>query len=179
MYESRGRYVLPVHRPRRARALHPYDRGWPRIFAAERWRIQAALGSSAAAVEHVGSSSVPGLCGRREIDILVGARSRADVESGTRVLTGLGYVTDDIARIGPEPWSLLSKPGPIPFELLIVEHGGGLWKRHLQLRDYLLGDPERAQHYARLKLRWAARYGADTPGYKEAKRRFWVSVAPA
>lgn len=176
VYGSGARYVQSVDRPRSAPALLPYDRGWPRVFAAERQRIQAALGSLATAVEHVGSSSIPGLWGRAEIDILVGVRDRAGVEAGGRLLTGLGYAIDDAARAGQEPWRLLSRPGPIPFELLLVEHGSALWNRHLGLRDYLLADPARALEYGRLKSSWATRYGPGTRGYKEAKRRFWAGV---
>lgn len=156
--------------------LRGYDPRWPRIFAAERQRIRAALGSLAIAAEHVGSSSIPGLWGRPEIDILVGVVGGADVDASTHLLKALGYMTHDRAPAESEPWSLLSKPGQIPFELLVVEHLGPLWNRHLWLRDYLRRDPARALAYGRLKSRWAARYGAGTPGYTQAKRRFWATV---
>jgi GrpB-like predicted nucleotidyltransferase (UPF0157 family) len=159
-----------------SRGLHRYDPRWPRIFAAEQRRILAALGSLAIAVEHVGSSSIVGLSGRPEIDILVGVAGDSDVAASTRLLTALGYGCDDRGPRDSEPWSLLSRPGQIPFELLVVEHRGPLWRRHLYLRDYLRRDPARALTYARLKSRWAARYGAGTHGYKQAKRHFWATI---
>jgi GrpB-like predicted nucleotidyltransferase (UPF0157 family) len=158
------------------RALSGYDARWPRIFAAEQRRIREALGSLAIAVEHVGSSSVPGLWGRPEIDILVGVAAPADVDAGACRLTALGYAVDDRGTPESEPWCLLSRAGQISFEMLVVEHLGPLWNRHLGLRDYLRDDPARALAYGRLKARWAARYGLDTPAYKHAKRRFWSAV---
>jgi GrpB-like predicted nucleotidyltransferase (UPF0157 family) len=72
--------------------LHGYDPRWPRIFTAEQGRIRATLGSTAIAIEHVGSSSSPGLSGRPEIDIIVGVSSSSDVDASARLLKGLGYV---------------------------------------------------------------------------------------
>lgn len=167
-----ARPVQPPQGP--GRQLGGYDPHWPRLFVAEQRRIQAALGSLAIAVEHVGSSSIPGMWGRPEIDILIGV---TDVDASTRLLTSLlGYLPEDRSTPGSEPWSLISKSGQISFELLVVEHLGPLWTRHLGLRDYLRRDPGRAQAYGRLKSRWAAEYGPDTPGYKAAKRRFWAAV---
>lgn len=155
--------------------LRGYDPRWPRIFAAERRRIRATLGSRARGVEHVGSSSIPGLTGRQEIDILVGVASAAEVDASTRLLSSLGYATQSRAPQDHEPYSVLVKPGRIPFELLVVEHLGPLWSRIVWLREYLR-DPTRAAEYARQKARWAARYGAGTPDYQYAKRRFWSAV---
>lgn len=164
----------PPQRP--GRQLRSYDPRWARIFAAEQQRIRAALGPLAIAVEHVGSSSIAGLSGRPEIDILVGVASAPDVDAAARLLTGLGYVTQDQAPAQSEPWALLLKSAQVPFEMLVVEHLSPLWNRHLSLREYLRRDPARAQAYGTLKSRWAARYGIGTPGYKQAKRRFWATI---
>jgi GrpB-like predicted nucleotidyltransferase (UPF0157 family) len=156
--------------------LPEYDPRFRLVFEAESRRIQAALGARVVAVEHVGSSAVPGLRGRREIDILVGVRSGGDVEECARLLAGLGYVVTSRPVTASEGWCLLGRAGPIPFELLIVEHESALWRRHVALREYLRRDAAKAAAYERLKSEWAERYGPDTEGYKQAKRRFWASV---
>lgn len=156
--------------------LTDYDPRWPLLFRLERQRMRACLGGRAVSIEHVGSSSVPYLEGRPEIDILVGARTADDVERCADSLAGLGYVTTARPLSPSDGWRLMAKPDPIPFEVLIVRHLSPLWRRHLALRDYLRRDPAKALAYGRLKAEWAARYGADTEAYKEAKRRFWASV---
>lgn len=155
-------------------ALVDYDPRWPLAFEGERRRIAAALGTRAVVIEHVGSSAVPGLSGRAEVDILVGVRSPDDVEESARAMAGLGYVTSD--QGSTDGWRLMSRPGAIPFEALIVEHLSPLWRRHLGFRDDLRSDPVKAHAYGRLKSEWAARHGAGTDGYKEAKRQFWTSI---
>lgn len=157
--------------------LHGYDPRWPRIFTAEQGRIRATLGSTAIAIEHVGSSSIPGLWGRPEIDIIVGVSSSSDVDASARLLKGLGYVPHNGGALDGEPWSVLVRPAQIPFELLVVEHRGRLWNRMVYLRDQLRGSPQRALAYGRLKARWAARYGVGTPRYQQAKREFWAAIA--
>ena len=140
---------------RTAQSLVDYDQRWPRLFEAERRRIGAALGSKAVAIEHVGSSSVPGLRGRSEIDILVGVASASDIEESTSTLKRLGYST--VSQALSEGWSLMSKAVPTPFEILIVEHLSPLWRRHLGFREYLRRSPANAAAYGRRKTEWAAR----------------------
>ncbi|HHU82808.1 MAG TPA: GrpB family protein, partial [Firmicutes bacterium] len=51
--------------------LVEYDLGWPALFAREADRIRSVLGSKALQIEHVGSTSVPGLCAKPIIDIML------------------------------------------------------------------------------------------------------------
>jgi GrpB-like predicted nucleotidyltransferase (UPF0157 family) len=52
----------------------PYDHRWPSLFALERSRVEAAVGSHVEAIEHVGSMAVPGLYAKPVIDIMVRVR---------------------------------------------------------------------------------------------------------
>jgi GrpB-like predicted nucleotidyltransferase (UPF0157 family) len=52
-----------------------YDPNWPKLFEQEHTRIRNALGSSALAIEHIGSTAVPGLPSKPIIDLLVGVPS--------------------------------------------------------------------------------------------------------
>ncbi|MGA9523078.1 MAG: GrpB family protein [Myxococcaceae bacterium] len=68
--------------------LAEYDPAWPGHFQREAERIRGALGAAALSVEHVGSTSVPGLAAKPRIDILLVVASSVDEPS---------YV--------PAPWS--------------------------------------------------------------------------
>ena len=68
-------------------ALVNYDPRWPDLFAEEAARVRAALRGGedlVVAVEHFGSTSVPGLSAKPIIDLLVGVRSVAEAR-GTAV----------------------------------------------------------------------------------------------
>jgi len=68
-----------------------YDREWPTVFRKEEVRIRAALRERALAVEHVGSTSVPGLAAKPVIDIHLAVRDSADEGAYARDLEGAGY----------------------------------------------------------------------------------------
>ena len=72
--------------------LVDYDPAWPGLFAREYERIKTALGENALSIEHVGSTSVPGLAAKPIIDILLVVASSADEKSYLPALEAAGYV---------------------------------------------------------------------------------------
>ncbi len=69
-----------------------YDPAWPCLFEREAQRIRGALGERALMVEHVGSTSVPGLAAKPIIDILLVVADSADEASYVPDLEAVGYV---------------------------------------------------------------------------------------
>ena len=72
-------------------ALHPYDPDWPAQYAREEAKIRAALGAGALVLEHVGSTSIPGMSAKPIIDILLAVADSADESSYVPQLTRQGY----------------------------------------------------------------------------------------
>ena len=71
--------------------LAEYDPEWPRLFQREATRIRAALGSKAVHVEHVGSTSVPGLAAKPLIDIILVVADSSDEDAYVPELESAGY----------------------------------------------------------------------------------------
>src|SRR5512135_808704 len=71
--------------------LVDYDPGWPQDFAQEAARVRAVLGARALAVEHVGSTAVPGLSAKPITDMLVVVADSADEDSYVPPLQAAGY----------------------------------------------------------------------------------------
>ena len=69
-----------------------YDPEWPRRFDDLRVRIWPAVAGVADRIEHVGSTSVPGLKAKPIIDMTIVVRQRADVPPVIDRLATLGYV---------------------------------------------------------------------------------------
>src|SRR5271165_3307547 len=72
--------------------VSPYDTFWPELFLREENRICAALGSRAVRIEHVGSTSVPGLAAKPVIDTLLVVLNSADEDAYAPALESAGYV---------------------------------------------------------------------------------------
>lgn len=134
--------------------LVDYNPLWPRAFAEEAARLREALGDAAIAIEHYGSTSVPGLRAKPIIDIQIGV---------TRIEQGLGFI-EPLARLGYDyagdqgiPEHHIFGRGKIRTHLShVVVHGGDQWLRSLRFRDRLRADPVARAEYEALKSRLAA-----------------------
>jgi GrpB-like predicted nucleotidyltransferase (UPF0157 family) len=152
-----------------------YDPAWPTMFETERGRIERALGSTVTAIEHVGSTAVPGLAAKPIIDILAGV---ANLEAArpicVAVLTGLGY-THMAAYEAWLPGEMLFRKiegGRWTHHVHVTERLGPRWQEFVLIRDYLRRDPVSAQAYCELKRELATTFGDDIHGFREAKRPF-------
>jgi GrpB-like predicted nucleotidyltransferase (UPF0157 family) len=72
-------------------AFCDYDAAWPARFAAEAKRIRAALGERATLVEHVGSTSVPGMAAKPVVDIVLAVPDAAAERDYVPALEATGY----------------------------------------------------------------------------------------
>ncbi len=71
--------------------LVEYDPSWPKLFEQEANRIRSVLGKKALQIEHVGSTSVPGLCAKPIIDILLVVEDSSEEPSYVPALEAAGY----------------------------------------------------------------------------------------
>lgn len=144
-----------------------YDPAWPRLFARESERIRAALGAGVVLLEHVGSTSVPGLAAKPRIDILLVVPNSADEPSYVPALEAAGYVL----RIREPNWyeHRVFKGPDTDLNLHVFSPGCVEIDRMLGFRDWLRGhDADRAL-YERTKRELAAREWKYTQNYADAK----------
>ena len=130
-------------------------------------------------VEHIGSTSVPGLAAKPVIDVLLGASSLADVEAKIKPLSEKGYsYISKYERKLPMRRYFVKKPlsASLPIHLHAVELGCSLWQEHLAFRDTLRADPAVLSQYEALKLRLAQEFSDDKSAYTAAKEPFIQSI---
>jgi GrpB-like predicted nucleotidyltransferase (UPF0157 family) len=148
-----------------------YDPGWPATFQILRARVAGVLGELALAIEHVGSTSVPGLTAKPIIDIDVVVRNPEDIPAAIEALATIGYVhIGDLGIAGREAFA--QPPGTPEHHLYVCPLGGRELPRHLAFRDHLRAHPETADAYAALKRAAALRFPNDIDGYVAAKTEF-------
>lgn len=132
----------------------PYDPGWPRRFEALRNEYSAALERSGvpfSSIEHVGSTSVPGLAAKPVIDcdIVVAVD---DVERASDVLVGLGF--RPLGELGiPQRWAFKEPSRLVGTNTYVTVEGCLSLQNHLQVRDILRSDSALRAAYGELKLR--------------------------
>jgi GrpB-like predicted nucleotidyltransferase (UPF0157 family) len=155
-----------------------YDPQWPIRYQEEKGRILEAIGRVIVAIEHIGSTAVPGLGAKPIIDIMVAVSHLADAEECIEPLQGMGYEYAPKLEVSMPQRRYFDKgpPGGRTHHLHMVELASEFWQRHLLFRDFLRDHPQVAREYDQLKRELAARYGSDRVGYTEAKTPFIRSV---
>jgi GrpB-like predicted nucleotidyltransferase (UPF0157 family) len=153
-----------------------YDPAWPELYERERDLIGGSLGDLVAAIEHVGSTAVPGLGAKPIIDMMIGLRGLVDGEACVGPLEELGYEYKGEFGIPGRLYFRKIVEGKRRYQIHMVEAGSDFWERHLLFRDYLRGHPDEAVDYYELKVRLAAEFGTDREGYTEAKTEFIRSM---
>ena len=155
---------------REAIRLVPYDPAWPRLYADERERLVAAVGDLFLDVQHIGSTSVPGLSAKPIIDIAAAVRDFDEAAACVAPIVALGYVYRGENGIPRRHY--FTRGSPTLFHLHVLEARSLDWHEHLLFRDYLRDHPDVVAEYARLKEGLARRYAGDRAGYTDAKAPF-------
>lgn len=147
--------------------LAEYDAGWPERFRAEEARIRGALGDLALEVEHVGSTSVPGLAAKPIIDIVLVVADSAREQDYVPALEAAGYVL----RIREPEWfeHRLLKTPERDVNLHVFSAGCEEVARMLAFRDHLRTNDEDRLLYERTKRELAAQTWEHLQHYADSK----------
>ena len=143
---------------------------WGRAFEEEAARIRAAAGPDVLAIEHYGSTSVPGLCAKPIIDLLVGVADLSLADRHAPAMLALGY--DDSGNGGVDGHRIFGKGAARTHLAHFVVHDGPEWIATLQFRDRLRADPALRDAYGRLKAQLVAEHPTDRAAYTAGKAAF-------
>jgi GrpB-like predicted nucleotidyltransferase (UPF0157 family) len=147
-----------------------YRLDWPERFLQWRARLAFGLGRRALRIDHVGSTSVPGLSAKPIIDIQLSVSDIADEAAYLPGCAGAGfelYSRDDSHRFLHVP-----PPSPRVAQLHVCQGGGQFERDHLLFRDYLRTHGDECESYAAVKHAAVERWGDDRIGYTYAKNGF-------
>ena len=148
----------------------PYDSAWRDDFLKIRDELMAAIGDLALAVEHVGSTSVEGLCAKPCIDIDVVIADNTVFAEVVRALGEIGYIHEgDLGIKGREAFKYTNKPHLQNHHLYVCPRDSEELHRHLTFRDYLKSHPEAVAAYSRVKETAARLYPDSIDGYMAYK----------
>ena len=147
--------------------LVDYDPKWPKLFDREAKRIYSILGKKVLQLEHVGSTSVPGLCAKPIIDILLVVKDSADERAYVPDLEEAGYTL----RIREPGWfqHRLFKGPDADIHLHVFSKGSSEIDRMLRFRNWLRINRSDREKYARVKRKLADRKWKHVQDYADAK----------
>lgn len=172
--------------------IEEYQAGWAHDFLAQKDFIGSILAGFHPVIEHIGSTSIPGLSAKPTIDILVGLKDESLLDGTIPPMTGNGYTYFRIyepampfRRLYSKLKALTDKTPPeiidihdefirgqeflVTANIHIVVKDTAHWNEHLAFRDFLRTHPELRDEYGQLKKELSRREFKDTNDYNAAK----------
>lgn len=156
--------------------LEKHHQEWSEAFEAENESLKNLLGDLALDIQHVGSTSVPGLVAKPIIDMLMAVKSLEEVQSIRPLLENAGY---EYRENGSDQDQVLFVKGPEELRthyLHITKLGSSVWKNDLAFRDYLRSHPEAVAEYEKLKKELASKHADNRTEYTTGKDAFIKSI---
>ena len=145
-----------------------YTAEWKRLFEQERACLQAAIGEYVLDIQHVGSTSIPGMAAKPIIDIGIAVRNFQEAAVCIEPVVELGYEYRGENGI-PRRHFFVKRDPRTTHHVHVNEADGRDWENQVFFRDYLIQHPGVAQGYAKLKLELARLFPTDRPAYLDGK----------
>lgn len=181
--------------------IETYNPEWPAQFERIKQELETILEELNPSIEHIGSTSVPGLAAKPIIDVMVGLESVMDLDKTIQPMMENHYIYYELFNKGmPDRRLYVGLKNPrdiqhfkpkytendvVPHEEIhplrlshvhIWEYGTPAWVRHLAFRDYLRAHPEVAREYGELKRGLGQKPWRHGMEYNDAKNDFVKKV---
>jgi RimJ/RimL family protein N-acetyltransferase/GrpB-like predicted nucleotidyltransferase (UPF0157 family) len=157
----------------------PYRKTFPDLFQKEKARISSFL-KHILAIEHVGSTAIPGLGGKGIIDIAI-AVAEKERESSSAILQKMGYEFRPSFSTPDRLYFIAYLPdaeeGSRRYHIHLTVGYNKEWKGLIGFRDYLLSHPEAVEEYATLKKHAASVANQEGQQYRKLKEPMFQKVA--
>ena len=150
--------------------LIPYTDEWTRLFEEEKSLLQTAVGKFVLDIQHVGSTSIPGMLAKPIIDIAIAVRNFENAHICIKPIEQIGYEYRGENGIPRRHFFVKGKPRTLHIHM--NELGSRDWNNQIIFRDYLTRHPNIAKKYAELKTELAKRYPTDRQSYLDGKSPF-------
>jgi GrpB-like predicted nucleotidyltransferase (UPF0157 family) len=149
-----------------------YNPIWVDIYNKEAVSVQSALGNLVQRIHHIGSTAIPNTCAKPIIDILVEATEIESIDSRDEAMIELGYEPKGEFGIPGRRYFSKGTDEKRTHHVHIFQVGDPQIERHLNFRDYLIANPDKAKEYCRMKKLLAAQYPNDIENYTNGKSDF-------
>jgi GrpB-like predicted nucleotidyltransferase (UPF0157 family) len=156
-----------------------YEANWPQLYEAEKTLVRGQIGEHLLTIEHIGSTSVPGLSAKPIIDMLLGVQTleQADVCLVPLEQVGYEYLPQRTAFTKARRFLRKYPPGgPVGYHLHLLQPSNPYWTVLLVFRNYLRQHPHVAHQYAVLKQQLAEQFPTDPLAYLHGKADFIQAV---
>jgi GrpB-like predicted nucleotidyltransferase (UPF0157 family) len=171
-----GGFIVPTSTARAGEPIElvAWDPRWLDQFERMRHKLLRALGATALRIDHVGSTSIPGIPAKPIVDVQVSVPDVDDDDAFRGPIEDQGF---ELRFIEPGHRYFRPPPGIARDYQVHVCQVGSDWERvHLLFRDYLRTHPDVAAEYGKMKLRLAMQHRTERIAYNDDKGPFIDAV---
>jgi len=160
--------AISTHKDRKYN-IQEYDPAWKGSFGEEAEKIRKAFGDDVTEVEHVGSTSVPGMAGKSTIDLDVIVKDISKIADYEEKLDRLGYESLGEFVAKGAFFFAKEKDNTRIFNVHLMESSHPIFEGIIAVRDYLRSHPEEVKRYSDLKKELFKKYPNDYGSYRKNK----------
>jgi GrpB-like predicted nucleotidyltransferase (UPF0157 family) len=152
--------------------LVPYNPQWVTAFKLERQALTEAIGKYVLEIEHIGSTSIPGIVSKPLIDIGIAIEHYEFGYCCVQPLQTLAYEYRGEYGIPGRHFFVKGASSLSTHHIQMFERSNPAWSNYLLFRNYLRGNPDVAHQYSEIKTELSAKFADNRIAYQEAKGIF-------
>lgn len=158
------------NRKNRPYDIVPYDPQWAVRYEEMKKRILAVLGDNIEQIEHAGSTAIPGLAGKPQIDIYATAKNLDNIRSKYEAMKAAGFTPKGDYVGHGEEYFVEDDPNGIRLGgIHIVEVCNPVFEEHIIFRDYMRANDKDKALYLETKMRLKKEFPGDYNAYSKGK----------
>lgn len=152
--------------------LYEYRSEWKTDYLQEEERLKEIFEGYYVDIQHVGSTSIPGMCAKPIIDIVVGLIRLGDGERFIATMEKFGYHYKGHTGISNRYFFSKGRVDYRTHHIHLVQYKDENWMNQIVFRDYLKNHPKSVEEYTRIKCDLQVKYMNDREMYTNLKSRF-------
>ena len=172
--ESETSNQFPLGLKRGELRVSPYREEWKNLFEIEKRDIEKAIGDYIEDIQHVGSTSIPGMPAKPILDIAIAVKDFEEARVCIEPLSKMGYTFKGENGIPRRHYFL--KGEPCTHHIHLLEKTSEEWEKLILFRDYLRSNQKTAEEYKKLKRDLSEKLRGDRKAYQAAKSDFVAAV---
>ena len=154
--------------------VSPYKEEWKNLFEIEKKNIEEAIGDDIKDIQHVGSTSIPGMPAKPILDIAIAVKDFEEARICIKPLCNMGYTFKGENGIPRRHYFL--KGESCTHHIHLLEKDSEEWEKLILFRDYLRTHQNTAEEYKKLKRNLSEKLQGDRKAYQAAKTDFVEAV---
>lgn len=156
--------------------IEDYNSNWYKRFEEEKEKLKEILTDKYISIEHIGSTSVDGLCAKPIIDIAIGVNDLQSVSEFIKPLKEIGYEFVYHKEFPERRFFRKGQWGAGTHHIHIYQFEGEHWNNQILFRNYLRVNPDVLKEYQKLKVDLAEKFRFDRGSYTTSKSSFIQDV---